>query len=105
MHKYVIADDIGYILGGRNTFDYFIGSYPAASRSHDREVLIYNEKQGTPDSAGSSLYQVESYFNRVWNLWILPAVPRQPKGRTEEKSGRGLFPLKGTLQNPILPIS
>ncbi len=29
MHdKYVIVDDYGYILGGRNTFDYFIGSIP-----------------------------------------------------------------------------
>lgn len=69
MHdKYVIADDYGYILGGRNTFDYFIGSYPAASRSHDREVLIYNTAHGTTDGKGSSLYQVEEYFNQIWNL-------------------------------------
>lgn len=71
MHdKYVIADDVAYILGGRNTFDYFIGSYPTQSRSHDREVLVYNTAHGTPDGQASSLYQVEDYFNRVWGLEV-----------------------------------
>lgn len=71
MHdKYVIVDDYGYILGGRNTFDYFIGSYPAKSRSHDREVLIYNTAHGTDRGGDSSLYQVEDYFNSVWNLEV-----------------------------------
>lgn len=67
MHdKYVIVDDIGYILGGRNMFDYFIGEYKAKSKSHDREVLIYNENHGQPQNK-SSLYEVEEYFNGVWN--------------------------------------
>ncbi len=71
MHdKYVIVDDYGYILGGRNTFDYFIGSYPANSRSHDREVLVYNTAHGTEEGRKSSLCQVESYFNQVWNLEV-----------------------------------
>ena len=71
MHdKYVIVDDYGYILGGRNTFDYFIGSYPPNSRRHDREVLVYNTAHGTEKGKQSSLYQVESYFNQVWNLKI-----------------------------------
>ena len=69
MHdKYVIVDDYGYILGGRNTFDYFIGSYPTDSRSHDREVLVYNTAHGTDRGKDSSLYQVEDYFEQVWNL-------------------------------------
>lgn len=69
MHdKYVIVDDIGYILGGRNTFDYFIGSYPTSSRSYDREVLVYNTAHGTGRSGDSSLTQVELYFEGVWNL-------------------------------------
>ena len=68
MHdKYVIVDDIGYILGGRNMFDYFIGEYKAKSKSHDREVLIYNENHGQPKNK-SSLYEVESYFDEVWNM-------------------------------------
>ncbi len=69
MHdKYVIVDDYGYILGGRNTFDYFIGSYPTNSRSHDREVFVYNTAHGGPDSGESSLGQVLDYFDGVWNL-------------------------------------
>ena len=71
MHdKYVIVDDLGYILGGRNTFDYFIGSYPTNSRSHDREVLVYNTAHGTDRSGDSSLFQVEQYFEGVWNLEV-----------------------------------
>ena len=42
MHdKYVIVDDLAYILGGRNTFDYFIGDYETDDKSFDREMLIY----------------------------------------------------------------
>lgn len=67
MHdKYVVVDDIGYILGGRNTFDYFLGEYPTEHRSHDRDVLIYNTASGTEDRE-SSLWQVESYFKEVWD--------------------------------------
>lgn len=67
MHdKYIIVDDLAYILGGRNTFDYFLGDYETAHRSHDREVLIYNTVCGT-GSRESSLWQVSDYFDKVWN--------------------------------------
>lgn len=72
MHdKYVIVDEKAYILGGRNTFDYFIGEYETAHRSYDREVLIYNTEgsQGGGRTA-SSLYQVEDYFQSVWDLEV-----------------------------------
>lgn len=66
MHdKYIIVDDLAYILGGRNTFDYFLGDYDCEHRSLDREVLIYNTAEGTKDRQ-SSLWQVESYFEKVW---------------------------------------
>lgn len=69
MHdKYVIVDDNAYILGGRNTFDYFLGDYDSKNKSLDREVLIYNTAQGGADSKESSLFQVEAYFHQVWNL-------------------------------------
>ena len=68
MHdKYVIADDYGYIIGGRNTFDYFIGSYPTNSRSHDRKSWSITRPRHCRTSQ-SSLNQVEAYFNQVWNL-------------------------------------
>ena len=68
MHdKYVIVDDQAYILGGRNTFDYFIGTYTDKNVSRDREVLIYNTK---PGSMETSLWELEEYFQQVWNLEV-----------------------------------
>ncbi|MCI9682166.1 MAG: phospholipase D family protein [Lachnospiraceae bacterium] len=68
MHdKYVIVDDEAYILGGRNTFDYFIGTYTDKNVSRDREVLIYNTKPGSPET---SLCELEAYFEQVWNLEV-----------------------------------
>ncbi|MBR6766716.1 MAG: phospholipase D family protein [Clostridia bacterium] len=68
MHdKYLIADDIGYIIGGRNMFDYFIGDYPTEHRSHDREVFIYNASHGTEISQESSVFHLRGYFEEMWN--------------------------------------
>lgn len=62
MHdKYVIADDQAYILGGRNTFDYFIGDYETENKSFDRELLIYNSK----GPGESSLNGLMAYFQEV----------------------------------------
>ena len=44
--KYVIADRTNYILGGRNTFNYFLGAYPG-HKNYDRDVLVYCESPGT----------------------------------------------------------
>ncbi|HIU77052.1 MAG TPA: phospholipase D family protein [Candidatus Pelethocola excrementipullorum] len=69
MHdKYIIVDDLAYILGGRNTFDYFIGDYATNDRSRDREVLVYNTKRGDVEDHTSSLWQVEAYFKKIWDL-------------------------------------
>lgn len=65
--KYVIVDDLGYILGGRNTHDYFIGAYDTDSRSLDREVLVYNTQHQAERSGESSLFQLQRYFERIWN--------------------------------------
>ena len=68
MHdKYVIVDEMAYILGVRNTFDYFIGDYPNKNMSYDREVLIYNTNPKQRGEDESSLYQVEAYFSRMWD--------------------------------------
>lgn len=68
MHdKYVIVDDVAYILGGRNTFDAFIGDYPVDFRKADREALVYNAAHGTSGGAQSSIFQLRDYFASVWN--------------------------------------
>ncbi len=62
MHdKYVIADEEVYLLGGRNTFDYFLGNQKG-HKNYDRDVLVYNT-----GGAESSIYQVLNYFQRIWD--------------------------------------
>ena len=63
MHdKYLIADDDVYILGGRNTFNYFLGDQNS-HKNHDRDVLVYNT-----GSTDSSIYELKEYFEGVWEL-------------------------------------
>lgn len=63
MHdKYLIADDTAYILGGRNTFDYFLGDYKG-HKNYDRDVLVYNTGRGE-----SSLGEVEAYYREITAL-------------------------------------
>lgn len=61
--KYLIVDDSAYLLGGRNTYDLFLGSYDDAYNI-DREVLVWQEK---PDE-NTSQAQLLSYFEEIWSL-------------------------------------
>lgn len=63
MHdKYVIVDDFAYIIGGRNTFDYFLTN-DTDKGSYDCEVMIYE----SAPLANSSLQTLYAYFESVWN--------------------------------------
>ena len=62
--KYLIVDGTAYLLGGRNTYDYFLGDYPTKHPSCDRELLVYR----TPEGEGeSSLDTLMAYHERVWS--------------------------------------
>ena len=64
MHdKYLIIDHMAYLLGGRNTFDYFIGEYLTDGMSFDREALVYNTDV---ENTGSSVYELYDYFEKMW---------------------------------------
>ena len=60
--KYVIADRTNYILGGRNTFNYFLGAYPG-HKNYDRDVLVVCENP----QADSSVNQLLVYFETIWS--------------------------------------
>lgn len=63
MHdKYIIVDDRILLMGGRNTFDYFLGEYEGKSVGYDRELLIYNEKREETSVIGD----VKAYFTELW---------------------------------------
>lgn len=65
MHdKYLIADEMVYILGGRNTFDYFLGDQDGY-KNHDWDMLVYNTGDGQ-----SSVNMLIDYFTEVWELDI-----------------------------------
>lgn len=59
--KYLIADDGAYLLGGRNTYDYFLGD-TTGHRNYDRDVLVRCDA----DAESSSLSQLTAYFDSVW---------------------------------------
>lgn len=61
--KYLIADETAYILGGRNTFDYFLGN-ETDYKNYDWDALVYCADAGEH----SSMEQLVFYFQSVWNL-------------------------------------
>lgn len=60
--KYLIADDEAYILGGRNTDDFFLGAHDG-QQNLDLDVLVWAEQPG----AGESVGQLFTYFESVWS--------------------------------------
>lgn len=95
MHdKYLIVDHLAYILGGRNTFDYFIGNYLTEGISYDRETLIYNTEAG---NAGSSVYELYRYFEEIWNYKECSIYTGN--GISEEKKKEVQTFLKGRYQS------
>lgn len=61
--KYLIVDDDLYLLGGRNTYDYFLGNN--GYKNYDRDVLVYTT---APEREESSIHQLEQYFKSIWKL-------------------------------------
>lgn len=68
MHdKYIIIDDKLLLMGGRNTFDYFLGEYNLERLSYDRDVLVYNTASGISRSSDSVIHQADAYFQAMWD--------------------------------------
>lgn len=65
--KIMIADDKLALLGGRNTFDYFLGDYQNKNESYDREVLIFNTAFGKESNNTSVIEEIVDYVNTLWD--------------------------------------
>ena len=66
MHdKYLVADRKTYMLGGRNTYDYFLGDFPG-HKNYDRDVFVHCENP----TYESSVEELLRYFESVWELNI-----------------------------------
>lgn len=61
--KYLIVDDKAYILGGRNTYDYFLGD-ETNYKNYDWDLYVTTTNNQTP----ASLKSLDNYFLSVWNL-------------------------------------
>lgn len=61
--KYLIVDDKAYILGGRNTYDYFLGD-ETNYKNYDWDIYVTATNNQTPES----LKSLNDYFLSVWNL-------------------------------------
>lgn len=75
--KYLIVDDKAYILGGRNTYDYFLGD-DTDYKNYDWDMLIFSEQ----DSEKSSLNKLQEYFQDIWELEECKIVMDQPSHLT-----------------------
>lgn len=78
MHdKYLIADDLAYVLGGRNSYDLFLRE-DLERYNIDRDLLIYVPR------GGGSLTDLEGYFTEVWDL-SEPFTPRDSQRLTQTR--------------------
>ena len=76
MHdKYLIVDNMMYLLGGRNTNDIFLGDHKSGINI-DRDILVYD----TTGGKGDSLQQLSTYFEKIWQE---PCVKVKKKGNQE----------------------
>ena len=66
--KYLIVDEAAYVLGGRNTYDYFLGDQPG-HKNYDWDVLVWAA------DGKDSLLQLACYFQQVWNSGVCTSFP------------------------------
>ena len=91
MHdKYLMVDNKAYILGGRNTYDYFLGDHNGY-KNYDWDVLVYQQSK----QDDSSMNQLSNYFYDVWNL----PVSRLYHDDVKELNQSNVIKAKNELEN------
>ena len=76
MHdKYIMVDGTYLLMGGRNTFDYFLGAYTDKNLSLDREVFFVSDRM----MEGSAIAQMEEYYKLVWEQKVCKSLYNEEK--------------------------
>ena len=66
MHdKYLVVDRQIYMLGGRNTFNYFLGDY-SDYKNYDRDVLVWR-REPAAEQESASVNDILAYYETVKN--------------------------------------
>lgn len=86
--KYLLVDDTAYLLGGRNTYDYFLGD-DTDYQNYDWDVLIYQETVLT----ASSLSELSDYFHTIWSDPDCTTVCDLVSPRAEKKTAAAALTL------------
>ena len=60
--KYLITDGKVYLLGGRNTYNYFLGDF-SGRKNYDRDMIVFCENPGKDNS----VCKLQKYFEAMWN--------------------------------------
>ena len=91
--KYLIVDRSMYILGGRNTYDFFLGDQPGY-QNYDWDILVC-VPEGKKDT---SLEQVRDYFSSVWKISDCKLYGKSPDLEVESVGENGRRRIAQTLQ-------
>lgn len=78
--KYLIMDDVAYLLGGRNTHDIYLGSF-SDDGQEDRDVVVYEAIY----SDSTSLATLRNYFEATWNLEDCVLLSGSMNSQTQEQ--------------------
>lgn len=59
--KYLVVDETAFVLGGRNTYNFFLGDPDGGWTNYDWDALVWS------DSSTNAMDQVVNYFHSVWD--------------------------------------
>ncbi len=71
--KYLVVDETAFVLGGRNTFNFFLGSPEGGWTNYDWDALVWS------DSNTDAMDQVVDYFQSVWDYKESKPFHNDPK--------------------------
>ncbi len=95
--KIFVVDNKYALIGGRNIGNRYFVEEGEKNPTNDRDVLIINTDPKTKE--GSVLYQMEGYFNEVWDHPITKTPIDKLSSRQEKKAEEATQQLKEKLEN------